>query len=918
MIRKTIAGIFAAALLTAFSAAHTQAAAPHDFPRAQKYTLQNGLQVLLHQDKAAPLVCVYLYYNVGAKDEKPGKTGFAHLFEHLMFDGSEHNNRDYFERLQKLGATYNGWTSADNTGYFQTVPRNALELVLWMESDRMGFLPPAVTQEKFNKQREVVKNEKRQRVDNQPYGQVYGAVLAAMYPPHHPYSWTPIGSLEDLERASLEDVKDFYRAYYNPNNATLCIVGDFDETEARQLVEKYFGSLPSGPKPQRVTAWQGSLTGEKRVKLYDRVQLPRMVIGWHSVPEYHPDDAPLEVLSRIMSATQASRLNRKIVYEKQLAQEVGFGHSGMKLAGRISATFAPRPGHTFEEIQPLIEEELERIKREPPSREEVRRALDNIEAGFVRGFQSVQSKAGRFLHYNESHGDPNYAAKDLERYLKVTPADVQRVAQKYLTADRLVLTVEPLPPAHAGDTALDRSKEPPLGEQPTVALPVVQKFKLGNDLEVRLVERHDLPLVHFHLVIKSGSLANPPDRAGLAGMTADLLRRGTKKRTALELDELLEPLGADVGADAGWFTTDATMQALVKHLDKSLDIFADVLLNPAFSQEELDREKKARLVGLLAARHNPGAMMRRARANVLFGDNHPYGAMSEVTEATVQALTRDDLVKFHSSHYRPNNATLIVVGDIREKELRERLEKAFAAWKPAAVPAIAAPSRVEPQSRLVVMSDRPAAAQSIVSLGAIGPPRDHEDYIPLFLANAVVGGGYMSRLNLNLRQNKGFTYGAGSGFDFRIGCSPFNAQSAVNTPVTKDSVEEMIKEFRGLVGDKPITEEELAYAKDTATRGFARQFETIGQVAGHLANMARWNLPDDYYNNHEARIRGVTLDNVQRVAKQYLDPDRMIVFVVGDRTRIEPALKELNLGEIRLVDEQGKPVSAQPAKSAND
>lgn len=412
--------------------------------RAEHYTLPNGLRVVLQQDRSAPIVAVHIVYHVGSKNEDAGRTGFAHLFEHLMFQGSQHNDRDYFEPLQKLGADFNAGTGQDTTGYHQVVPSNALEKVLWMESDRMGFLLPAMTQKKLDNQRDVVKNEIRQGIHNQPYGMAFIEFSKHLYPPGHPYHWTVAGDLADLDAARMDDVLNFFRKWYNPNNASLCLVGDFDTATAKQLIEKYFGAIPRGPAPRHPRQQPVQLSRPKRVKLYDKVPLTRFYLGFPTVPAHHPDDAPLQILARVMSANQASRLDRALVYEKQITSDIAFEYSAGEIAGHAAIAGTLRPNKSLDEALAVIDAELDRIKKEPPTADEVQRAKNAIEAHFIRQLESALGRASQFNSYNLFRGTPNYAEQDLARFLRVTPSDVSRVARKYFTANRLLMTVEPM------------------------------------------------------------------------------------------------------------------------------------------------------------------------------------------------------------------------------------------------------------------------------------------------------------------------------------------------------------------------------------------------------------------------------------------------------------------------------------------
>ncbi|MDX1933189.1 MAG: pitrilysin family protein [Capsulimonadales bacterium] len=891
-----------------------------------EFRLPNGLRVILHEDRSTPIVAVNIWYHVGSKNEVVGRTGFAHLFEHMMFQGSKNYDADYFTPLQEAGATINGSTNADRTNYYEVVPSNFLELALFMEADRMGGLLEAMTLPKLNNQRDVVKNERRQNYDNRPYGTSFERMSALLYPENHPYRWPTIGSLEDLTAASEEDVKAFFRQYYVPDNAVLTIAGDFKKDDARRWVEKYFGPIPRGVQPiVRPDPPAPKLDQEVRVSYRDNVRLPRIFMAWHTVAQFAPDDAALDMLATVLSSGRGSRLQSSLIYEKQIAQDVGAGQQSREISGVFQVQATARPGQSIEAIEKEILDQIERIKNAPPTADEMERALTQTEAGFVFGLQTVLGKANQLNSYAIFRGRPDFFSEDLARYRRVTAAEVQRVARQYLNQNRVVMTYLPqtdekvrsVTDAAANQPTsvesergrpADASRLPKPGPNPKLNLPRIERSKLPGGLEVLLVRQTELPVVSMNLVLKTGGTADPTGRAGLALLTADLLTAGTEKRSALEISNQLQAIGAGLNVGANWDSSSASLTTLTKNLDTALDIFSDVVVRPVFPEIELETRRRRLLGAILQRRDNADAIASIAYDSVLYGEKHPYGQVLSGDEASIKAINRADTETFYRTYYRPNNAVLIVVGDVTMKEIAPKLGRAFADWKAADVPRTAVPA-TSPRDRAVLyLVDKPGAAQSVIRIGQVGVARDTPDYFPLVVMNAILGGQFSSRVNMNLRENKGYTYGARTGWEFRRGAGPFTASAGVQTAVTKESVVEFLKELRGIRGDIAVTAPELEYNKQSLIRRFPSNFETVGQVSGQLANLVIYNLPDTYFNDYIARINAVTLQDIERVANRYLDPSTMAILVVGDRTVIEPKLKEISGLDIRYLDTEGKPI----------
>ena len=889
--------------------------------------LKNGLRVIMHEDKSTPVVAVNLWYHVGSKNEAPGRTGFAHLFEHMMFQGSK-NYVDGWRGVDELGGNVNGTTDQDRTYYFEVVPSNFLERVLYLEADRMGGLLDAMSQEKLDNQRDVVKNERRQRVDNQPYGTMSERIGDIMYPEGHPYHWSVIGSMADLSAASLDDVKGFFRQYYAPNNAVLVIAGDYDEKQAKQWVEKYFGAIAKGADITRPNVPAPKLNGEIRKIYEDNVPLPRLSMVWHSVPQYAPDEAALDMLGSILTAGRGSRLQSSLVYGKEIAQSIGAFNGTSEIAGLFQITALAKPGKTLDEIEKEINAEIERIKKDAPTAEEMTRALNTRESSAIYGLQTVFGKGSQLSSYAGYLNKPDYFQADLDRYRKVTPADIQRVASQYLTANRLVMSYVPtksMVPTVGSNAANNKPSStatkkkdkdliakqdaalPKAGADPKFTLPSIEKTKLSNGLNVWLVKQNELPIVSMNLVLNAGGTLESAEKSGVSSMTATMLNQGTKTRSAIEIANQLQSIGAFVSADAGWDSSTVAMQTLTKNLDQALDIYADVIVNPSFPATELESIRRRALVGFVQRKSNPTAVASVVYNKVIYGDQ-PYSRQLSGDEKSVKAMTRDDLVNFYDTNFHPNNATLIVVGDVETKTLMPKLEKAFAGWKAGGVSAANTMANETMAAKPgIYFVDKPGAAQSSVSIGQVGIDRSNPDYYAVQVMNSILGGGGTARLFMNLREDKGYTYGAYSRFVIRRGAGPFSASGEIQTGSTKEAIMEFVKELNGIRGTIPVTPTELETNKQSLIRRFPSGFETVGQISGQLSNLVVYNLPDNTFNEFISKINAVTLDDVNRVANKYLTPDKMAIVIVGDRKSVEPGLKELGY-DIQILDTEGNPL----------
>jgi zinc protease len=928
------------ALFPACSGSDTETPSPAANPQAsdtpqlefEKFTLPNGLDVILSEDHRLPLVAVNLWYHVGPANEEPGRTGFAHLFEHMMFQGSKHVKSDaHFRILEGAGASdFNGTTNFDRTNYFETVPANQLELALWLEADRMGYLLDVLDQANLSNQQDVVRNERRQSVENQPYGVVEEALFHNLFPKGHPYYASVIGSHADIQAAKLDDVKNFFKLYYAPNNASLAIVGDIDKAATKALVEKYFGSFKQGQPVSKPAVQTPPITSERRVVVQDRVELPRVYMAWLTPALYKPGDADADIASIALGGGRSSRLYKKLVYEQQIAQDVSAYQQSMMLGSVFQITATARPGHTVAELEKSIEEELTRLRDGGIESAELERARNVLETQIIQGLEALggfSGKADRLNAYNYHADDPGYLDEDLQRYRSVTTDSVRSFAQQYLAPNTRVVvhgvpgtpdfgapvpTPKPAAGATGGSTESVNAAEEWRGTMPTpgpareLKVPVPTSFRLPNGLTVLVNERPGLPIVSANLVVKTGSGTNPADKPGLANFTAAMLDEGTATRSALQIADEVAQHGGSLSSGSSMDATQVTVGSLRRTFPQMLELLADVVRHPSFPAEELDRQRASRLASLVQQRENPNSVASTVMASALYGAGHPYGYLDLGTEAWNKAATRTELEQFWRQNFVPNNAALIVSGQMTAADLRPLVEKAFGDWQQG-TPAQATPGQPSTTAAKLVLVDKPGTPQTQLRVAAIGVPRNSPDYESLLVMNESLGGLFSSRINLNLRERHGYTYGASSQFVFRRAAGPFVVATGVRTDVTAPAVTEIFKEIRGM-RDKALTDEELALAKDSLVRSLPSNFETSSRMTGTTANIYIYDLGLDYYTKLPARLSAITAGQVQAAAQKYIVPENLIVIAVGDRQRIGPELQKLNLGAVEVRDADGRAV----------
>ncbi len=886
-----------------------------DIPNT-KYVLDNGLRLIVHEDHKAPIVAVNVWYDVGAGDEKIGKTGFAHLFEHLMFNGSEHFNDDYFKPFDRVGATgMNGTTNQDRTNYFQVVPTTALDMALWMESDRMGHMRAAVDQARLDEQRGVVQNEKRQG-ENQPYGKVFLTIFENTYPDGHPYDHSTIGSMEDLNAASLADVHEWFDTWYGAANAVLVVAGDVEAEEVKARVEKYFGHIPSGPPLIKPDVSLARRSEPSRIVLQDRVPQARVYKAWNVATVKDKSVDHLSLASDVLAAGKSSRLYKRLVYDDQIATDVSAFVMTRQFGSLFIVIATAKPGQDLAEVETVLDEELEAFLASGPTETELARAQASTRASFIRGVERIGGFGGKsdVLAASEVYlGSPDGHKTTQANLLAATVADVHGAAVEWLDDGVLTVEVRPFATYTTSESTVDRSSGPPeVAEFPSASFPARETAELDNGLSLILARRDAVPVVNLNMLFDAGYASDQFALPGTARMAMGMLDEGTTSRDALEISDTLDSLGANLGAGSNLDVSTVSMSALVENLDESLDLFADVILNPSFPEDEFERQQQQQLAGIGREKVQPVSMAQRVLPRILYGEGHAYSnpLTGSGTEESVGALDVDALREFHDTWFKPNNATLIVVGDITMSDLLPAIESRFANWEAGDVPAKNL-ADVAPQPETVVyLIDRPDSAQSIIFAGQLAPPKGDARNLQIEAMNDIIGGGFTSRINLNLREDKGWSYGARAILLDAAGQRPYYAFAPVQTDRTAESMAEIDKEVRGIRsgGSRPPTADELAKVTDQNTLTLPGRWETNGAVMASLIEMSRFNLPDDYWDTFAEAVRGVGLADVSAQADRVLQPDNLVWIVVGDRVRIEEKIRALGLGEMRFLDADGNPL----------
>jgi len=885
----------------------------------ERYVLPNGLRLLVHEDHKAPIVAVNVWYHVGSKNEKPGKSGFAHLFEHLMFNGSENFDDDYFQAIERIGGTdVNGTTNTDRTNYFQNVPVAALDQVLFLESDRMGHLLGVIDQEVLDEQRGVVQNEKRQG-ENQPYGQQWNYLTRAMYPKGHPYSWTVIGEMEDLNAASVEDVHEWFKSYYGAANAVIAIAGDIDPDDVYQRVLKYFGDIPSGPTVERQEVNIPVHIRDSYQVYEDRVPESRVLFCWNTPQFGEREDIHFDLIAALLSSGKSSRLYKRLVYDDQIASQVQAFQASSEIASRFITYSNVKPGEDADEVKNIMMEEINRLIDEGPTEEELKRVKAAYFANFIKGLERIGGFGGisDILASNETYfGDASYYKTVLKYVEEASPKDVQATAKEWLTQGKHVLVCNPFPDYSVSEGKVDRSSLPPLGEPKSSKFPTLQKAELSNGMKIILAQRKGVPTVAMNLMFDAGYKTDYLSKPGTASLAMNLLDEGTKNMNTLEISERLQMLGASLNTGSDTDISSVSMTTLKPTLDASLDLFADVVLNPAFAEKEFERLKQEQLNNIKREKSQPVPMALRVMNKFLYGENHPYSNPYTGTgyESTVSELTRKDMVSFYDTWLRPNNATLVITGDVEIGELTSKLESAFKNWKKGDIPPIAFNKPKTDTKNTLYLMDRPESQQSVIIAGhLISKYGDISEIAREQMIN-ILGGEFTSRINMNLREDKHWAYGA---FGLVLNAEherPFLVYAPVQTDKSAESIQELKKELSEFVTSRPATEEELEKVKNNQVLGLPGQWETNASVNGSLYNMVKYNLPDDYYQKYDGNVRNLTLSDVKKVSGEVVKPGNVNWFVVGDKAKIIEKLEGLGFDQIIEIDTDGNPVKKEMPK----
>ena len=901
----------------------------------EQYTLGNGLTVVLHEDKSDPIAAVAVYYHVGSSRETEGKTGFAHLFEHMMFQRSENIGEDqFFKNIQEAGGTLNGSTSQDRTNYYEVVPKNALEMALWMESDRMGFLENTVTQNSLVNQQNVVQNEKRQSYDNAPYGFNQGLILKSLYSKGHPYSWTVIGEMEDLTNATVDDVKAFHRKFYSPNNAYLVIAGDFDKGEVKKWVEKYFGEIPKGDPVEKRKPMNVTLSETKKLYHEDNfAKAPMLTMVFPTVERFSKDSYALSFLGELLAGTKKSPLYTVLVKDKKLTSRVMARNGSQELAGAFTISVTANPGVNLTEVENAIFEGFAKFEKDGFNEEDLERIKASYETGFVSRFSSVQGKAFTLAEYTMNTGDPQYYEKELAGFLNVTTEDIKSVYEKYIKGKNFIETnfvprgqsnlavkdavnagIKEEDPSKAAEVKtaaveketiiktpakIDRSVMPQIGPDPEVTIPKPWTGSLSNGMKLMGIKQSELPMVQYSITIEGGRLFDSIEKAGLASLVASMMNEGTKTKTPEELELAIGLLGASIYFSSGDENISVNVSTLEKNFEKTLVLVEEMLLQPRWDEEQFALAKSRVINNLKRNAASPDYLASSNLNKLIFGDNI-LAMDASGTEKTVSSITINDLKDYYNKYFSPSISKFLIAGDIEKQRVEKGLASLNKNWnaKKVEVPTFTLPA--PPAKSQIYFVDMPGAKQSVISIGAPGIPRTNPDFYAATVANYKLGGSFNGNFNLILREEKGFTYGARSSFSGGKSSGSFVASSKVRTNSTLESVtifKNEMEKYR-----QEIPQEYVDFTKSALMKGNALKFETLGDLIGMIRNISSYNLPFDYIKKEEAFVKDLTPEKLRGYAVKYIDPAKMYYVVVGDAATQLNELEKLGLGKPVLIE----------------
>jgi len=903
----------------------------------EMFTLDNGLEVILHTDYSDPIVSVAIQYHVGSNREKTGRTGFAHLFEHMMFQQSENVGQDqFFKKIQAAGGTLNGGTNSDGTVYYEIVPKNALELALWLESDRMGYLINTVTQSSFANQQNVVQNEKRQGVDNRPYGHNSWVLDKNLYPEGHPYSWQVIGEMEDLFNATVEDVKEFHSTYYGPNNATLVVAGDIDLEETKAMVDKYFGEIPGGEPMQDLDPMPVSLDETKKLYHEDNfAKTPRFTMAWPTVQQYTKDAYALNFLGELLSSGKKAPMYRVMVKDKKLTSNARAYNRSRELAGSFRVMINANADVSLAEVEDAIFESMKLFEEEGISENDLERIKAGLETGFYNSISSILGKGFQMARYNEYAGSPSFMEEDIANIQAVTIEDVQRVYETYIKDKPYVATsfvpkgkldlvaensvkaevveesimdasevsqevIEEEELIEKTPSSFDRSVEPEMGPDPVVVPPEIWSDKLDNGIDIYGITYEEVPLVNYSLVIKGGHLLDRPDLSGTAYLLAEMMTEGTAGKTPEELEEAIEMLGANINVYGGEQSITVSVNTLARNFEKTVSLVEEILLEPRWDEEQFELAKSRVINSHKRNIANPNYLASITFDKLLFGEDHLLSIPTNGSIEIIEAISLDDLKNYYEENLSPTLASLHVVGNIPVKDIKAAFKGISTRWesKEVAIPEFDIPDN--PVSPAIYFVDVPGAKQSVIQIGNFSPTRNHPDYDAIQTMNYKLGGSFSGSLNMILREEKGFTYGARSYFSGNRVYGTFVASSSVRSNATLESMEIFTGEMKKY--REGISEEDLSFTRDALLNSNARQFESIWSLQRMLEDISSYGLPFDYVSRQQEVTRTMTSEEHQRLAQKYINPEQMYYVIVGDAaTQLEP-LKTLGFGEPVLVE----------------
>ena len=874
----------------------------------ETFTLDNGLTVVVHEDRKVPMVAVNIWYHVGSKNEKPGKTGFAHLFEHLMFNGTENYNAEYFEPFEKIGATdQNGTTNSDRTNYFQNVPTNALDLALWMESERMGHILNVIDQDKLDEQRGVVQNEKRQG-ENQPYGQVWNAIGEAVFPKGHPYSWSVIGSMDDLNAATLDDVKEWFETYYGPTNAVLALAGDIDVETAKIKVQEYFGDIPGGPPLTKPKKWIAKRSEQTREVMEDNVPQTRIYKVWNVAEDGTNEAQALDLASSTLAGSKNSPLYQELVYKTGLASGVSAFYYGREIAGLFVIVATVASGQDPDKVEKVIDDTLEKYLQRGPDTKLLKNIKTSSISSLTNGLQRIGGFGGKsdiLATYQTLYGDAGAFREQLSIYLNTSAVDIKKAANKWLTSGDYVLSIVPAKKTSVVKSQVDRSKGIPYPtEKLSYSFPKIQSAVLDNGSKLVLAERNDLPLVNLEVVFNKGWAIESNEQQGLANFTMSMMDEGTKKYSSLDFAEAQERLGSGIGYGSSIDTTYASLSSMKVNLEATLDLFKEGLLNPIFPQAELDKVKKRWLDSIDQQLNNPGSVANRKIRGLVYGEGHPYAKESSSgLKETVEQFTREDLIKMHALLTNPSDSTFIVTGDINLNEATELLNKKFNNWTSQAsdinpIDLFTVEDQSEPR---VFLIDKPGAIQSYILAAQLLPPTNSDDDILIDYMNYAIAGSFTSRINMNLREDKSWSYGVRTSTGYSQGQRLMRMTAPVQTDKTAPAILEVLREYNEYVNDSPITADELSKIKNARTLRLPGQYETLGALLGGMEDIVKYNRDFDYLDTIADKRNAILLEDVRSASKKYLDTNKWTWVIVGDLAQIESPVRELNIGKVEIL-----------------